>query len=209
MKESSKERVYGIERNDELGRLANTIQDLFTKANYDALTGIYNRRFMENNFQHIMALLSRSNALLSVFMIDVDCFKKYNDAYGHEQGDVCLKAVALAVVGGMTRTHDFAARYGGEEFVAVLPHADEAGARIIAERLLQNVRELNMPHADSLAAPYVTVSIGVTTGRVAYMQRWEDYVKRADEALYMSKQSGRDRYTYLDFTGGQTPKKSS
>ncbi|MCL2829314.1 MAG: GGDEF domain-containing protein [Betaproteobacteria bacterium] len=200
LKENKGEQVYGIERNDELGSLAHTIQDLFTKANRDALTGIYNRRFMENSLQHAMALLSRSNSFMSVFMLDVDFFKKYNDTYGHEQGDVCLKAVAQVLAGSITRANDFVARYGGEEFAVVLPNTDAAGARMIAEKLLNNVRDLKMDHAESIAAPYVTVSIGVATGQVMHMQRWEDYLKRADEALYMSKQNGRDRYTHLDFT---------
>jgi diguanylate cyclase (GGDEF)-like protein len=201
LKENTEERVYGLERHDELGNLSRTIQDLFTKANYDALTGIRNRRFMENNFQQIMAFLSRSGGSLSVLMLDVDFFKKYNDAYGHEQGDACLKEIARTLADGLARANDFAARYGGEEFIAVLPDADEAGARLIAEKLLENVRGLNLPHADSQVAPWVTVSIGVTSGRVSFGQSWEDYVKRADEALYMSKQNGRNRYTYLDFTG--------
>ena len=199
LKENSEERVYGIERDDELGVLSKTIQDLFTKANRDALTGLHNRRYMENQFQQIMKTLSRSNCFLSLLMLDVDYFKKYNDTYGHEQGDVCLTAVSGALADGITRANDFAVRYGGEEFLAVLPYTDEAGAAMVAERLLNRVRELNLPHANSSVAPYITVSIGVTTGKVIYGQRWEDYVKRADEALYMSKQNGRNRFTYLDF----------
>ena len=199
LKENNDERIYGIERHDEIGKLSNTILDLFTKANYDALTGIHNRRYMEKNLHSIMELLARSDGFLSVIMIDVDFFKKYNDTYGHEQGDVCLKAVAQTLAGSVRRTNDFAARYGGEEFVAVLPNTNEDGARLIAEKLLENVRMLNIPHADSAVAQYVTVSAGITTGRVAYSQSWEDYLKRADEALYMSKQNGRNRYTFLDF----------
>ena len=200
LKENNDERIYGIERNDEIGNLSNTILDLFTKANYDALTGIHNRRFMENNLHSIMELLARSDGLLSVLMMDVDFFKKYNDTYGHEQGDVCLKVVAQALADSVRRTNDFAARYGGEEFIAVLPNTNETGARLIAEKLLETVRMLNIPHADSAVAKYVTVSVGITTGKVAFSQNWEDYMKRADEALYMSKQNGRNRYTFLDFT---------
>ena len=199
LKDNNKEQIYGVERNDEFGNLSNTIQDLFTKANYDALTGIYNRRFMENNLDRIMMFLSRSNSLLSVLMVDVDFFKKYNDTYGHEKGDICLKAVAQALAGSITRTNDFAARYGGEEFVGILPNTDEAGARVIAESLIENVRKLNIPHVKNAAAPCVTISVGVATGKVGYTQSWTDYLKRADEALYMSKQNGRNQYTYLDF----------
>ena len=197
LKENSEQRVYGLERCDELGNLSNTIQDLFTKANYDALTGIHNRRFMEENFPRLLDLLARAGGLLSVIMLDVDFFKKYNDAYGHEEGDACLRALARTLADSLPRGNDFAARYGGEEFVAVLPNTDEAGARLMAEELLNRVRDLTLPHAESQAAPFVTVSIGVTTGQVVYPQTWEAYLKRADEALYRSKQNGRNQYTFL------------
>ena len=201
LKENHDELLYGAGRDDELGHLSSTIQDLFHKANFDALTGIYNRRFMESNLVHIVDLLSRSNDLLSVIMMDIDHFKKYNDTYGHEEGDACLKAVAEALSGTISRASDFAARYGGEEFIAVLPNTDEHGARLLAEKLLNNVRALQLPHENNSAAPYVTISIGITTGKISQKRHWEEYVKRADEALYMSKRDGRDQYTYLEFVG--------
>ena len=96
------------------------------------------------------------------------------------------------------RVNDFAARYGGEEFVAVLPNTDESGAHIVAEKLLERVRDLGIPHSGSTTAPYVTVSIGVTTGMVEYGRSWREYIKRADEALYASKQNGRNQITFLE-----------
>jgi len=198
LRENTEGNVYGAERDDELGDLSKTIQDLFAKANIDALTGIYNRRFMENNLEKSMEMLSRSSGLLSVLMLDIDFFKKYNDTYGHGQGDVCLKEVARATSTGIMRLNDFTARYGGEEFVAILPNTDENGAQIVAEKLLNRVRELKIPHSESTVAPYVTVSIGITTGRVAYGQSWKEYIKRADEALYMSKRNGRNQITFLE-----------
>ena len=198
LRESTEGCVYGAERDDELGDLSKTIQDLFAKANIDALTGIYNRRFMENNLEQIIEMLSRANGLLSVLMIDIDYFKKYNDTYGHDQGDVCLKEVARAMSSGIKRKNDFTARYGGEEFVAILPSTDENGACVLAEKLICAVRKLNMPHLASTVEPFVTVSIGVTTGRVTYGQSWKEYIKRADEALYTSKQNGRNRFTFLE-----------
>ena len=200
LKENREERIYGLDRNDEFGNLANTIQDLFTKANYDALTGIYNRRFMENNIQHFMEFLSRSNGLMSVLMVDVDYFKLYNDTYGHDQGDVCLTAIAQTFAKTVPRTNDFVARYGGEEFIAILPNTGESGARLIAEKLLENIKALSIPHAKNTVADCVTVSVGLTSGRVSYSQSWEEYVKRADEALYMSKKNGRNQFTYLKLT---------
>ena len=202
LKENSKEHIYGVERSDELGNLANTIQDLFTKANYDALTGIYNRRFMEGNIQKTMDFLARSGDSLSVLMVDIDYFKLYNDTYGHDNGDACLSTVARALADCAARVNDFAARYGGEEFIAILPYTDREGACGIAQKLLEDVRELNIPHAKNIAAECVTVSVGVTSGVVGHLHKWEAYMKRADEALYMSKQNGRNQYTYLEFPEG-------
>ena len=199
LRNSNEEELYGTNRDDELGQLSKTIKDLFHKANFDALTSIYNRRYMETSLVHIMELLSRSNDLLSVFMLDIDHFKKYNDNFGHDQGDECLRSVASALASCITRAGDFAARYGGEEFIAVLPSTDEAGARNIAEKLLESVRALEIPHPHNTAAPHVTVSIGFTTGKVSHTQNWEEYVKRADDALYKSKKHGRNQYNYLPF----------
>lgn len=173
----------------------------------DVLTGIYNRRFMDETLGETIQSLSRSESLLSVFMIDIDFFKRYNDTYGHGAGDTCLKAVADALTISLRRSDDFIARYGGEEFAIVLPHTDETGAHLIAVRLLETVRELNIPHADSDAADYVTISIGVTTGRASHTQEGKDYLDRADEALYMSKRSGRDRYTFLALEDITVPEK--
>ena len=198
LRENIEGRVYGSERDDELGDLSKTIQDLFAKANVDALTGIYNRRFMENNLEQNMEILSRANGLLSVLMLDIDFFKRYNDTYGHDQGDICLKEVANAINTTIMRINDFTARYGGEEFVVILPSTDEKGACVVADKLLDKVRKLNIQHSGSTVAQYVTVSIGVTTGRVAYSQGWKEYLKRADEALYMSKKNGRNQSTFLD-----------
>jgi len=197
LRESLDGGVSGTERDDELGELSRTIHDLFSKANVDALTGLYNRRFMENNLEHIIAMLSRSNGMLSVLMLDIDFFKRYNDTFGHDQGDECLKQVAQALSEGVTRVSDFTARYGGEEFIAVLINTDEAGTRVVAGRLLESISGLAIPHPDNPASPYVTVSIGGTADKVVYGQTWEEYVKRADEALYMSKQNGRNQFTFL------------
>ena len=196
---NKEEQIYGIERDDELGHLSNTIRELFHEANFDALTGIRNRRFMENSLLYLMEILSRSNDTLSVLMLDIDHFKKYNDTFGHDQGDVCLKAVASALASCVTRAGDFAARYGGEEFLVVLPSTDRSGALLVADEILETVRALNISHPANTAAPCVTVSIGATTGKVDYKQSWEDYVKNADEALYLSKKSGRNQCNYQEF----------
>lgn len=199
LNEHSAEGIFGAERDDELGHLSNTIQDLFNKANIDPLTGLYNRRFMDSCMERIMGLLSRTDGMLSVLMLDIDFFKRFNDTYGHEAGDKCLQSVARALSHSVSRVTDIVVRYGGEEFTVILPNTDSDGAAMFAEKLLQNVRDLEIPHENNDAAEYVTVSIGVTTGRVDHRQDLGMYLKRADEALYSSKETGRNKYTYLNF----------
>ncbi|MCL2702112.1 MAG: GGDEF domain-containing protein [Defluviitaleaceae bacterium] len=172
------------------------ITDLSGKVHIDMLTGIFNRRYMEEALNSVVKTMQRAGGgLLSVLMMDVDYFKKYNDTYGHADGDVCLKAVAGAIKGSLTREDDFTARYGGEEFAVVLPNTDEDGACMIAERILENVRSRRILHEKSEAAPYVTVSIGIATGDVLNIQTGMEYIKFADDALYQSKGNGRNRYT--------------
>jgi diguanylate cyclase (GGDEF)-like protein len=183
-----------------------TTMDLFTnsleladQAYHDPLTGIYSRRFLDENLQRIKKVLSRSNGNVCIMMIDIDFFKKYNDTYGHTAGDNCLKIVAQTLSKGVTREGDFIVRYGGEEFIVVLPYTDEHGAHVTASRLLESIIVLDIPHETSDVADCVTISIGVTTAKVDHDQDIEDYIKYADKALYMSKQNGRNRYTYIRF----------
>ena len=173
--------------------------NLADKVHYDSLTGIYNRRFMEDSLARIIRSLSRSGGVLSVLIADIDFFKKYNDTYGHSQGDSCLKTVAETLAGTVMRADDFVARYGGEEFAIILPDTDVNGAKMIASKILENVRAQNIPHKNNDVASCVTISIGITTCKVIHGHSFENYIKRADEALYMSKQSGRNKYTYIDF----------
>jgi len=166
-----------------------------TEVEYDALTGIYNRRFFDKSMKRIISSLSRSESLLSMLMIDIDFFKRYNDNYGHVEGDKCLKIVAQTLSQCVTRADDFIIRYGGEEFLIVLPNTDEQGARLIADKILDSVRALKLPHEQSDAAKFVTVSIGGITGKVMHTHNADDFVTKADELMYMSKQNGRNRYT--------------
>jgi len=199
LNEHNAEAIFGGERDDELGHLSNTIQDLFNKANIDPLTGLFNRRYMDSTIERVLGLLSRSEGLLSVLMLDIDFFKRYNDTYGHDAGDKCLQAVAHALSESVSRVDDMIVRYGGEEFAVILPNTDKDGACFFADKLLTNVCALNIAHEKNEAAECVTVSIGVTTGKADYKQGLAVYLKRADEALYTSKESGRNRYTFLDF----------
>ncbi|MDR2905398.1 MAG: diguanylate cyclase [Helicobacteraceae bacterium] len=179
--------------------ISDTIDELVGRVQFDILTGIYNRRYMEATLNNFIKTMQRSGGTnLSVLMMDVDFFKKYNDTYGHAEGDNCLRAVAKAIESSLQRDDDFVARYGGEEFAVVLPNTDKNGARIIAERALENVRKRNIPHEKNEAASCVTLSIGVATGDVKIMQNAMDYIKLADKALYISKENGRNRITFYD-----------
>ena len=173
--------------------------DLSDKVYLDPLTGMYNRRFLEDCLKRITLSLLRSGGVLSVMMVDIDYFKKYNDNYGHSEGDICLKEVAETIGKTLLRPDDFVARYGGEEFAAVLPDTDAKGAQVLAAKILANVRARNIPHEKNEVASCVTISIGITTGDVLQGHDGGEYIKRADEALYLSKLSGRNRYTYIDF----------
>jgi len=169
--------------------------DLKMQVYNDSLTGIYNRRYLDENLDRIVKSLSRSDSMLSLLMVDIDCFKPYNDTYGHSAGDECLRVVANVLNDNITRQEDFVLRYGGEEFCVVLPNTDEKGAALVAERLLESISSLNILHEGSTVAHYLTISIGGTTGNATHTQKGEDFIKRADSALYESKTSGRNRYT--------------
>ncbi|MDR2575976.1 MAG: diguanylate cyclase [Treponema sp.] len=181
---------------DEIG----TLGEFFHMTIIDPLTGIYNRRYLDGSLRKIIKLHSRTGGSLSLLMIDIDYFKKYNDTYGHDAGDDCLGMVVGVLSQCVIRDDDFIARFGGEEFAAVLPNTDENGARLVAERMLEKVRECNIPHGTSDIAAYVTVSIGGTTGIINHLQHGSDYIKAADKALYESKNNGRNRYTFKNLS---------
>ena len=162
----------------------------------DALTGIHNRRFFDKSMRRIISSLSRTGGELSLMMIDIDYFKKYNDTYGHGPGDECLIKVAEILSDSVKRVDDFVARYGGEEFVAVLPNTGKEGAISVAEKMLENAREANIEHKASEVASHVSFSIGVITGIVTQFHTSENFLQSADDLLYKSKNDGRNRYTY-------------
>jgi diguanylate cyclase (GGDEF)-like protein len=126
-------------------------------------------------------------------MADVDFFKRYNDTYGHQPGDLCLSSVAKAIRSQVKRPADLAARYGGEEFAAILPSTDPEGARNVAELIRGEVERLNLPHAASSAADHVTISVGVASLVPRDGVSPDELIRRADEALYRAKKEGRNR----------------
>ncbi|MCD4723092.1 MAG: diguanylate cyclase [Desulfobacula sp.] len=165
-------------------------------ASIDVLTEIPNRQKFEETFDKEWNRAVRNKIPLSVAFIDIDFFKQYNDAYGHGQGDKCLKEIAQALVNSIRRPTDFVARYGGEEFIAVLPETDISGAMTIAEAMRSNVELLKIPHAQSVPLDYVTISIGVSS--VFPSSGFSDaalvsVVATADEMLYKAKSKGRNQ----------------
>ena len=170
------------------------------KIYYDGLTGIYNRRYFDENLAHVMRILSRSGGVLSLLLLDIDFFKKYNDTYGHGEGDNCLKAVAEVLSGCIERSEDFVARYGGEEFAVVLPNTHEAGAKKFAEKLIDSLYVRNIPHVSSEVSNRLSFSIGIVTGIPFHEQNAPDFIKLADEMLYESKRAGRNRYNVTNFS---------
>jgi diguanylate cyclase (GGDEF)-like protein len=177
-------------------RLTKSLEEKARQDYYDVLTNIYKRRYLDETLNRLIRAHSRAkDGTMSVLMIDIDFFKLYNDTYGHGAGDKCLKTVAEILSETAKREEDFAARYGGEEFTVVLPFTDEKGACVVAEKLLENIRNANIPHKASSVADFVTISIGIASGMPCHTLSADHFFKLADEMLYISKKEGRNKYT--------------
>jgi diguanylate cyclase (GGDEF)-like protein len=153
----------------------------------DGLTGIYNRAAFDDYLKRMWDQHCKSQTSLSLLMCDVDFFKKYNDRYGHLQGDYCLRVIAKAIADSAPRPHDFTARYGGEEFVVVLPETDYTGAMRVAERIQKQIAMLCLPHQGLEHFEMVTLSIGIETMIPNPNSSKEILMQRSDLALYQAK----------------------
>ena len=174
-------------------------RDMLKKASrMDSLTNIANRRRFDETIEMEWKRAFRQSEKLSLLMMDIDYFKRYNDTYGHQAGDECMRQIAMTLAKNLKRPGDLAARYGGEEFACVLPGIGTAGALKIAQRIHAAVRGLAIPHEDSDVDEIVTVSIGVATMMPAGNEGWDQLVERADKALYQAKQIGRDRVVVFE-----------
>ena len=167
-------------------------EQLRVMASTDGLTGLANRRQFEAGLTEAWWRAARDQASLALLMIDADCFKAYNDGYGHPAGDLALQGVAGCIRRCIRGPGDLGGRYGGEEFVVLLPGADAAGALATAERIHAAVRALDLPHAGSPSGR-VSVSIGVAVARPRFGEVDGLLVREADSALYEAKNVGRDR----------------
>lgn len=159
----------------------------------DGLTGVPNRRKLEEHLSREWDRARKSGQPLSLLMVDIDFFKRYNDLLGHLEGDECLRKVAQEINRHVRSGMDLVARYGGEEFAVVLPETNEEQARSIAERIRNDVESLKIPHPASEVSRYITVSVGVATLVPEDNLRKEVLVSMADRALYRAKRRGRNR----------------
>ncbi|MBF0284152.1 MAG: diguanylate cyclase [Magnetococcales bacterium] len=175
----------------ELKRKRDLLRDLST---LDGLTGLANRRRLDE-FLHAewKRAVRQGCSQLSVILMDVDHFKKYNDGYGHAAGDECLRKIARTLRDSLERGTDLAARYGGEEFACILPETTFEGAMALANKVQRHVVGLAIPHAFSESGAVVTLSLGVATTRPDARHQPESLLETADRLLYRAKQEGRNR----------------
>ncbi len=181
------------ERKQMEAKLQEMNRELKRIATLDGLTQVANRRRFDEFLDLEWKRAMREGSPVSLILIDIDHFKLFNDTYGHQAGDDCLKAVAKAMRGCVKRPMDLVARYGGEEFAVVLPNTDEKGAFFIAQLAGMEVRKLGIPHSRSTESSCVTISCGVSTISPGRGSSSEELVSRADEALYAAKDRGRNQ----------------
>ncbi len=195
-------RVIGVVNNGieitERKRVETVLQEANQKleqlATHDGLTRVANRRYFDEYLHQEWQRMTREQQPLSLILLDVDCFKAYNDYFGHQQGDEGLVAIAQAVRQVVKRSADLLARYGGEEFGVILPNTRRTGAESVAQAIQAEIKALRLPHPKSRVNDYLTVSMGIASVVPTPSQAEEDLVAAADSALYQAKRRGRDRY---------------
>lgn len=202
--------LVSIGGNDEIANLAQTfsmylqrVRDqekaLLDMALTDPLTNIPNRRAFDKHIKEMIAQAQRNNWDLTILLIDIDFFKVYNDHYGHNDGDACLRLVARQLNAVVLRNTDFCARFGGEEFVCLLPNTDANGAKDKAEALRIAIENMQIPHNGNKVSPVVTVSVGGATFPFSIDTNWtaDIIIEQADKALYRAKAEGRNRCNFF------------
>lgn len=175
----------------ELERAKKQLEQLAT---IDSLTGIPNRRSIDETLQREWLKAMRAAEPIAVMMVDIDHFKNYNDYYGHQAGDACLKQVAHTIRASLRRSTDYVGRYGGEEFLVLLTQSDWEKAKKMAEKIFESVRLLNLPHLASPTSPIVTISAGINVVIPLPKRSMSLLIQQADEALYQAKRNGRNQF---------------
>ncbi|MCK8818028.1 diguanylate cyclase [Natroniella sulfidigena] len=168
-------------------------KELERMVSIDGLTQIANRKFFDNTLKKEWGQARRRKSKLALLMLDIDNFKDYNDTYGHQGGDECLKELAKLFERLLFRSGDLVARYGGEEFAIILPETDLKGAKEVANRVREGVEGLQLEHKASKVSDYVTVSVGVAVAEPKSKDGEKDLIEAADRALYKAKDAGRNK----------------
>lgn len=161
-------------------------------ARMDGLTGVANRRYLDEYLEQEINAGIRRNEKLSLLLLDVDWFKQYNDTHGHLYGDDCLKVIASVLMSGVKRSSDLVARYGGEEFAIVMPNTESQGALLVAERIKEKIAAVKLEHQTS-PFNYVSLSMGLATVTLKRTTKSMQLIEAADNALYLAKENGRNR----------------
>lgn len=189
-----------IQRDEAYSALRKSQQDLMETnlelqrlTNVDGLTGLSNRRYFNEYIESEWRQAIRESAPISLLMVDIDHFKQYNDTYGHLAGDEVLRSVAQTVMRSFRRPKDLAARFGGEEFVVILPQTAAGDLRMLADKVVNAVEALNLPHSASMAGGKVTISAGGATSTPRNGDSFFSLIEAADKALYEAKRMGRNR----------------
>ena len=174
-------------------------------AERDGLSGLYNRRMFDTLTRRLWQQAQRNGDALQIILVDIDHFKRFNDLYGHQAGDDCIRRVAVILARAAKRPFDFCARYGGEEFALVLYAPSGAAPEQLPEQIRTEIMAQAMPHGDSDAANVITVSVGSAIAESGTKRSLAGLIQTADEALYRAKQIGRNRVLHIDAGTSQTP----
>lgn len=184
-------------------RMKQRLQSMAKNAEEDPLTSLLNRRGLDRNLRVLLPYCIRSSSRIGLMIVDVDNFKRYNDSYGHPQGDKCLKMVAAELKKTARRNSDLTARIGGEEFLILVYDVKESELIAFAEKIRTNIEKLNIKHSPMLGTPVVTVSIGVSSVVPTTMNGMAELYKEADKSLYIAKKSGRNVVVYKEKVCGK------
>lgn len=179
-------------------QLQNSNAELLEQSQHDALTNLANRRYLLKTMNHEWFRCQRNKKPLSIILLDIDYFKRYNDHYGHQAGDECLIKISQTLEKQLSRSSDFIARYGGEEFIVVLPETDLEGANYLAEKMRIAVSSLGIPHLQSTVTDHVTISGGAASMVPVQDCNCELLISAADRALYLAKKSNRNNIQKAD-----------
>jgi diguanylate cyclase (GGDEF)-like protein len=174
-------------------------------AERDGLSGLYNRRMFDALARRLWQQAQRDTEAIQVILVDIDHFKRFNDLYGHQAGDDCIRRVANVIARAAKRPFDFCARYGGEEFALVLYAPSGVDPNALPEQIRREILAQAMPHAASDAAQVITVSVGSAIAQVGTKRSLAGLIQTADEALYRAKQMGRNRTLHIDAGMSETP----